>query len=116
MAKRSKRKPAASAPAEAAVAGDERRPWPPWIIGLGIVALAFWVYLPAIGGDWLWDDDWYITNQPLVRDLNGLGCHLVTIGFHAANALLVWRLLDKLGLRKAWLGGLIFAVHPAAVD
>jgi tetratricopeptide (TPR) repeat protein len=114
-----------------------------------IIFAAFWVYSPVFHGGWLWDDDWYITNQPLLRDGSGLwkfwfrpgswveyypieetllwiqwqlfgmdtlGYHLTTIGFHVLDSLLVWRLLAKLGLRKAWLGGLLFAVHPACVD
>jgi tetratricopeptide (TPR) repeat protein len=44
------------------------------------------------------------------------GYHLTNIVLHATSALLVWRLLSKFGLRLAWLGGLIFAVHPMAVD
>ena len=122
---------------------------PAWLGVMTIILAVLWVYSPALDGGWLWDDDWYITNNPLVRDLAGLwkfwcapgswteyypleetllwvewhlfgnatpGYHLVTISLHAANALLVWRLLARLGLRNAWLGGFIFAVHPAAVD
>jgi Flp pilus assembly protein TadD len=44
------------------------------------------------------------------------GYHAVSILLHAASALLVWRLLAKLGLRWAWLGGLFFAVHPVMVE
>lgn len=47
---------------------------------------------------------------------NTLGYHLVSLGLHFASALLVWRLLGKFGLRWAWLGGLIFAIHPALVE
>ena len=42
-----------------------------------------------------------------------LVCNLV---LHAASALLLWRFLARLGLRYAWLGGLIFAIHPLMVD
>jgi Flp pilus assembly protein TadD len=42
--------------------------------------------------------------------------HLVTLGLHLLNALLFWRLLKKLGLRLAWLGGLLFVVHPIVVE
>ena len=45
-----------------------------------------------------------------------LGYHLTNVALHVLNAILVWRLLDKFGLRFAWLGGLIFAVHPAQVE
>ena len=146
MAKRSNRKqpdpPAADAPPASAMLLVLLRA--ALIIGVGL-----WVYAPAFHGDWLWDDDWYITRNPLLRTTAGLasfwfhpgiwveyypiqetvlwiewhlfgtdtlGYHLVTVALHLADALLVWRLLDKLGLRKAWLGGLIFAVHPACVD
>ena len=44
------------------------------------------------------------------------GYHLTNIVLHVISSLLVWRLFSKLGLRYAWLGGLIFAVHPMAVD
>ena len=44
------------------------------------------------------------------------GYHLTNVVLHIVNALLVWRLLAKLGLRLAWLGGLIFALHPVMVE
>jgi hypothetical protein len=42
--------------------------------------------------------------------------HLTNVIFHTCSALLVWHLLGKLGLRFAWLGGLIFAIHPVMVE
>jgi tetratricopeptide (TPR) repeat protein len=45
-----------------------------------------------------------------------LGYHLTNVVLHCTNALLVWRLFHKLGLRLAWLGGLIFAIHPVTVE
>jgi len=47
---------------------------------------------------------------------NTLGYHLTNVVLHLVGALLVWRLLSKLGLRLAWLGGLIFAIHPVQVE
>lgn len=47
---------------------------------------------------------------------NTTGWHAASMALHAGNALLVWRLLHRLGLRRAWLGGLLFAVHPLAVE
>jgi len=44
------------------------------------------------------------------------GYHLTNIGLHVISALLVWRLLSKLGLRLAWLGGMLFVVHPVTVE
>jgi len=116
---------------------------------LVILAAAWWIYAPVFQGAWLWDDDLYITDNPLLRDGVGLwkiwfapgsfieyypveatalwlqwhlwgaaplGYHLVTWVGHVSSALLVWRLLAKLGLRHAWLGGLLFAIHPAQVE
>src|ERR1700677_4177319 len=45
-----------------------------------------------------------------------LGYHLVSLTLHITGALLVWRLLGQFGLRLAWLGGLLFAIHPAQVQ
>jgi tetratricopeptide (TPR) repeat protein len=45
-----------------------------------------------------------------------LGYHLANIILHLVSALLVWRLLEKLGVRLAWWGGLLFAVHPITVE
>lgn len=44
------------------------------------------------------------------------GYHLTNVGLHLLSALLVWRLLNKFGLNLAWLGGLIFAIHPIMVE
>ena len=52
----------------------------------------------------------------LWRDRSTTGYHLTSVGLHLLGALLVWRLLRKLGLRLAWLGGLLFAVHPVVVE
>jgi len=45
-----------------------------------------------------------------------LGYHLTNVFLHLLGSFLVWRLLSKLGLRLAWLGGLIFAIHPMMVE
>jgi tetratricopeptide (TPR) repeat protein len=45
-----------------------------------------------------------------------LGYHLTNIVLHVLGSLLVWRLLSKFHLRLAWLGGLIFAIHPVQVE
>jgi hypothetical protein len=42
--------------------------------------------------------------------------HVLTLGLHLVSALLFWRVLRLLGLRWAWLGGLLFVVHPLVVE
>jgi tetratricopeptide (TPR) repeat protein len=114
-----------------------------------IAALVVWIYLPALHGDWLWDDGPLVADNAVVHDPSGLwkiwfepgglidyqplkvsvvwlqwrlwgadtlGYHLTNVVLHILSALLVWRLLGKFGLRLAWLGGLIFAIHPAQVE
>jgi protein O-mannosyl-transferase len=42
--------------------------------------------------------------------------HLTNLALHLTNGLLVWRLLARFHLRGAWLGGLLFIVHPMNVE
>jgi protein O-mannosyl-transferase len=44
------------------------------------------------------------------------GYHATNVVLHAIGAGLVWRVLARIGLRHAWLGGLLFAVHPLVVE
>jgi protein O-mannosyl-transferase len=124
--------------------------WRAWLPqALLIAGITLWIYGPALRGDFIWDDAWYISTNPLLHDSTGLwkfwfqagswfefypieetvmwlqwqlwgndtlGYHLTNVVLHIVSALLIWRLLGKLGVRMAWLGGLLFAVHPANVE
>jgi len=45
-----------------------------------------------------------------------LGYHLTNVFLHIVSSFLVWCLLARFGLRLAWLGALLFAIHPEVVD
>jgi tetratricopeptide (TPR) repeat protein len=44
------------------------------------------------------------------------GYHVVNLLLHLTSAMLLWRLLSKLGLKLAWIGALLFVVSPAQVE
>ena len=136
-----------------------------WLRAALIALAGCWVFAPVVRGPWLWDDDLYITQNPLLRSAAGLGriwlappgvnyfpvtstvqwiewhlwgghpagYHGVNIALHLLSAFLIWWALGKLGalggpfdaaqgMRTrpaagfAWVGALIFAIHPVAVE
>ena len=92
----------------------------PWIAANPLVrgdGQSAWQTLAAI-----WSGSGAVDYYPVTTTLNWLqwrlfdgspaGFHSVTVLLHATNAVLVWRVLKRIGVRGAWLAGMIFAVHP----
>jgi len=51
-----------------------------------------------------------------IAGLNPLPYHLLNIAFHAGSAVLLWRVLEKIGARAAWFGAALWALHPVMVQ
>ena len=49
------------------------RSWLPWAGAAAIALLTIIAYLPALDGGFIWDDGDYVTANPLLLDLDGLG-------------------------------------------
>ncbi len=120
-----------------------------WIFALFLLAVTFIAYQPVWHAGFIWDDDAYLTQNPLLTAPDGLrriwfslqspsqyfpltyttfyieralwglnpaGYHLINLLLHAANAVLVWRVLVRLRVPGAWLAAAIFALHPVQVE
>src|SRR5262245_28015267 len=42
--------------------------------------------------------------------------HVATVLFHAGAALVLWRVLERLAVPGAWLGAMLWALHPVQVE
>jgi tetratricopeptide (TPR) repeat protein len=114
-----------------------------------LVAMVVTAYVPALEAGFIWDDDDYVTENPLLHAPDGFeriwlsmdapsqyfplvytafrieyglwgldpfGYHVVNVLLHAANALLLWLLLRRLGVPGAWFAAAVFALHPVQVE
>ncbi len=48
--------------------------------------------------------------------LNPLPYHLASLALHMGSAILLWRVLRRLGVGWAWLGAALWALHPVQVE
>jgi tetratricopeptide (TPR) repeat protein len=48
--------------------------------------------------------------------LSQTGSHIVNVAIHSANAVIAYLILRRLGLKGAWIAGIIFAIHPVHVE
>lgn len=119
-----------------------------WLGVVLLVVLTGIIYLPALHGGFILDDDKLITDNSLVNSAGGLsriwfstepaeyypisyslfwlewrlwgmnptGYHVTNLVLHIAAALLIWAVLRNLSIPGAWLGALLFAVHPINVE
>ena len=114
-----------------------------------IVAATLVAHSRSVGNGFIWDDDFYVWNNPTLKTLGGIfdiwfrplsipqyyplvhttywleyrlwgdhpaGYHVVNVLLHAGNAVLLWVVLRRLDVPAAWLGALLFAVHPVGVE
>lgn len=119
--------------------------WPLFLLVLLGALVAYW---PALHAGWIWDDDSYVTQNPVVQSPDGIwqswvpgrtpqyyplvfcsfwvqvaahgvepfGFHLVNVLLHLCSAVVLWRVLVRLGVPGAWLAAAIFALHPVQVE
>jgi tetratricopeptide (TPR) repeat protein len=120
-----------------------------FLIAVALCGLTIFIYRPAWNGQFIWDDDRYVTSNSLLTakdglqriwfspdapsqyfpltytllriersfwDLNPSGYHWVNILMHAANALLLWKILTRLRIPGALLAAAIFSLHPIQVE
>ena len=114
-----------------------------------LVTLVVAAYVPALSGDFLWDDDDYVSQNDTLRGVDGLSrmwleprslpqyyplvhttfwvehrlfgldttaYHVSNVLLHGLAAVLLWRVLRRLGVPGAWLAAAVFGLHPVHVE
>ncbi len=120
-----------------------------WWLALLLFVAVVAAYQPAWHGGFLYEDEMYARDNPLLTATGGLwrlwftlespsqyfplthsvfliqralwsggtaGYHWVNIILHAGTALVLWRVLRRLGIPGAWFGAALFALHPVQVE
>ncbi len=119
-----------------------------WLLASVLMVVAFVAYQPVWRAGFIWDDDQYFTQNPVMLSISGLRLiwssltasrfvpltltsfwverrfwglhplpyHLINVGLHASNAVLLWTLLRRLRIRGAWLAAAVWALHPVNTE
>ncbi|MDY6905788.1 MAG: tetratricopeptide repeat protein [Thermodesulfobacteriota bacterium] len=123
---------------------------PKRIMMAGALVIAVMViYIPSLHCGFIWDDDYYVTDNRVLQapggfeeiwtapgvtpqyypmvftsfwaeyklfGLNAFIFHLNNVLLHAANAVLLWLLLLRLGIPWPWFAAALFALHPVQAE
>jgi tetratricopeptide (TPR) repeat protein len=84
-----------------------------WIFPLVLVAAIFAAYQPAWHAGFIWGDE---SRRLWLFGSNATGYHLLNLGVHAANSILLWLILRRLRVPGAELAAGLFALHPVMVE
>jgi len=147
MARKNKKRKKGSVSGVSGASGEKKDK--AWLLLGGVIFLAvFLSYLPVLNAGFIWDDDTFLTENPLISAKDGLfrfwfsseppdyfpltsstlwiewrlwgnrarGYHVVNVLLHIMSSILLWLVLRELKIPGAFLAGLIFGVHPVAVE
>lgn len=87
---------------------------PSWLVGIVFVAATFLIYQQVWTAGFIWDDDARLTKNPCI--VASSPYHLVNILVHAANGILLWRVVRVFHIPGALLGAAHWTAHPVQVQ